>query len=159
MKASFIEQHDGPEVIQFGDQPEPITGPGQIKLRVRSAAVNRLDLYRRAGVLDQRKTFPLAHILGGYCSGEIAEVGKGIGNGLIRQRVLVNPLIDNLYHHRIRPNNKPRSQFIGSDLQSSYAEYAVVKEENAHIIGKNISFEEAASIPAVFFASLELAIP
>lgn len=150
MKASFIEQHGGPEVIQFGHQPEPITGPSQVKLRVRCAAVNRLDLYTRAGIRGQRKTFPPAHILGGDCSGQIVEIGKGVDNDRIDQRVLVNPLIDNWNNHVIRSNNKPRFQFIGSDLQGSYAEYLVVNEENVHVIDNNVSFEEAASIPTVF---------
>ena len=150
MKASFIEQHGGPDVIKFGDQPEPVTGAGQVKLRVRSAGVNRLDLYTRAGIRGQQKTFPPAHILGGDCSGEIVEVGEHVGHELLGKRVLVNPLIDNWHHNNVLSNTLPRFQFIGSDLQGSYAEYLVVNQENVHHIGNEISFEEAASIPTVF---------
>ena len=49
MKAAYITQHGGPEVIQYGDVPEPQVGPWDVKVRVRAAALNRLDTYTRAG--------------------------------------------------------------------------------------------------------------
>jgi NADPH:quinone reductase-like Zn-dependent oxidoreductase len=30
MKAAYIEQFGGPEVLKYGDLPDPSTGPGQI---------------------------------------------------------------------------------------------------------------------------------
>ena len=50
MKAVYITEHGGPEVLQYGDQPEPSIGPNDVKVRVRAAARNRLDVYTRAGV-------------------------------------------------------------------------------------------------------------
>ena len=50
MKAIFIREHGEPSVIEYGDMPEPEAGPGEVVVRVRAAALNRLDLYTRAGL-------------------------------------------------------------------------------------------------------------
>ena len=50
MKAVFIRQHGDPSVIQYGDMPDPVAGPGEVLVRVRASALNRLDLYTRAGI-------------------------------------------------------------------------------------------------------------
>ena len=71
MKAAFIRNHGGPSVIQYGDLPEPEAGPGEALVRVRASALNRLDLYTRAG-LRGTKVAPeeMPRILGGDCAGE-----------------------------------------------------------------------------------------
>ena len=47
MKAVYVTEHGGIEVLTYGDLPEPDIGPNQVKVRVRACAVNRLDLYVR----------------------------------------------------------------------------------------------------------------
>ena len=47
MQAVYIEAHGGPEVLHFGELPEPEIQPEQVKVRVRATALNRLDLYTR----------------------------------------------------------------------------------------------------------------
>ena len=49
MQAVYIEAHGGTEVLTFGERPEPEAAAGQVKVRVRATALNRLDLYTRAG--------------------------------------------------------------------------------------------------------------
>ena len=49
MQAVYIEAHGGPEVLTHGERPEPEAGAGQVKVRVRATALNRLDLYTRGG--------------------------------------------------------------------------------------------------------------
>jgi NADPH:quinone reductase-like Zn-dependent oxidoreductase len=40
MKAAFIEQYGGPEVLKYGDLPDPVAGPGQVVIDVAAASVN-----------------------------------------------------------------------------------------------------------------------
>ena len=58
MKAVYIEEHGGPEVLIYGDLPEPELLPQHVKVRVRASALNRLDTYVRAGQRGQRRSFP-----------------------------------------------------------------------------------------------------
>ena len=50
MKALFLDEHGGFDVLRYGDRPDPVAGPGEILVRVRAAALNRLDLFVLAGI-------------------------------------------------------------------------------------------------------------
>ncbi len=58
MRAAYIEQTGGPEVIKVGDLPRPEPGPGQVLVRVRAAALNPIDLYIRSGLVAMPLSFP-----------------------------------------------------------------------------------------------------
>jgi NADPH:quinone reductase-like Zn-dependent oxidoreductase len=76
MKAVFIERYGGPEVLQYGDMPESVAGPGEVLIDVHAASVNGADWKVRSGKGDQVKTFP--HILGRDFSGVVAALGDGV---------------------------------------------------------------------------------
>ncbi|MCH8187053.1 MAG: hypothetical protein IH862_13250, partial [Chloroflexi bacterium] len=65
MKAVYITEHGGVDVLTYGDLPEPEIGAGEVKIRVRACALNRLDLYTRAGVRGTRLRLNGPHVLGG----------------------------------------------------------------------------------------------
>jgi NADPH:quinone reductase-like Zn-dependent oxidoreductase len=75
MKAAYIQQFGGPEVLQYGDLPDPSAGPGQIVIDTVAASVNGADWKVRAGSYGQAK-FPL--ILGRDFSGTISALGAGV---------------------------------------------------------------------------------
>ena len=75
MKAVYITEHGGTEVLQYGDLPEPTVGPNEVKVRVRAAALNRLDVFTRLGVRGTRRSFDGPHVLGGDAAGDVVEVG------------------------------------------------------------------------------------
>ena len=75
MKAAFIEQFGGPEVLKYGDLPDPVAQPGEVVIDVHAASVNAADWKARAGQYAQAK-FPL--ILGRDFSGVIGSVGEGV---------------------------------------------------------------------------------
>ena len=54
MKAVYITEHGGTKVLTYGDLPEPAIGPNDVKIRVRACALNRFDVYTRAGVLGNQ---------------------------------------------------------------------------------------------------------
>jgi len=69
MKAVYITEHGGPGVLTYGDLPDPEIGPNDVKIKVRACALNRLDLYTRAGARETRIRIKGPHVLGGDVAG------------------------------------------------------------------------------------------
>jgi len=47
LKAIFIHNHGGIDVLEYGDFPTPEPGPNQVLVRLKAAALNRLDQWVR----------------------------------------------------------------------------------------------------------------
>jgi NADPH:quinone reductase-like Zn-dependent oxidoreductase len=77
MKAAFIERYGGPDLLKYGDLPDPQGGSGEVVIDVHAASVNAADWKVRAGQYAQA-TFPL--ILGRDFSGVISTVGAGVAD-------------------------------------------------------------------------------
>jgi len=90
MKAVVMHSFGGPEVLSFEDFPRPVPGPGEVLVAVHAVSVNRtLDLVVRAG--DYGAPIKLPHILGVDPSGIIAEIGPGVADRAVGQRVATLP--------------------------------------------------------------------
>ena len=68
-------RHGGPEVLQYGDVPDPVAGPGQLRVDVHAASVNAADWKMRAGGYAPAPHFP--YVLGRDFSGVVAALGEG----------------------------------------------------------------------------------
>jgi NADPH:quinone reductase-like Zn-dependent oxidoreductase len=77
MKAVFIERFGGPEVLTYGDMPDPVAGPGQVVVDVAAASVNGADWRVRAGQYGAAK-FPL--ILGRDFSGTVSAAAADVSD-------------------------------------------------------------------------------
>ena len=75
MKAAYIEQFGGPEVLKYGDLADPSPGPGQIVVDTVAASVNGADWKVCAGQYAQ-PSFPV--ILGRDFSGVVSALGAGV---------------------------------------------------------------------------------
>src|SRR6266852_3429318 len=75
MKAAYIERHGGPQVLQYGDLPDPAAGPGDVVVDIFAASVNGADWKVRSGDYKQSK-FP--YVLGRDFSGVISAVGEEV---------------------------------------------------------------------------------
>ena len=76
MKAAYIERHGGPEVLKYGDMPEPVAKPGEVVVDIVAASVNGADWKVREGKSGQLAHFP--YILGRDFSGVVSAVGDGV---------------------------------------------------------------------------------
>jgi NADPH:quinone reductase-like Zn-dependent oxidoreductase len=76
MKAAFIERHGGPEVLQFGEMPDPVAASGEVVVDIAAASVNGADWKVREGKSGQLSRFP--YILGRDFSGVVSAVGDGV---------------------------------------------------------------------------------
>ncbi|MCY4407585.1 MAG: NADP-dependent oxidoreductase [Rhodospirillaceae bacterium] len=75
MKAAYFERHGGPEVIRYGDLPDPEAGPGEIVVDIHAASVNGADCKVLSGRYSQVAAFP--YVLGRDFSGVVAALGDG----------------------------------------------------------------------------------
>jgi len=76
MKAAFFMKNGGPEVMQYGDVPDPVAGPGQVLVDVHAASVNAADWKVRAGSYAPITEFP--YVPGRDFSGLVSALGAGV---------------------------------------------------------------------------------
>jgi NADPH:quinone reductase-like Zn-dependent oxidoreductase len=79
MRAAGVTEFGGPEALHIVDVPAEPLGPGQVRLRVKAAAVSPTDTHARSGAYADRdpvKTPPW--VPGMDIAGEVAEVGEGV---------------------------------------------------------------------------------
>ena len=80
MKAAFIEQFGGPEVLKYGDLPDPVAGPGEIVVDIVAASVNAADWKFRAGQYARHSQTKFPQIPGRDFSGTVSALGSGVGD-------------------------------------------------------------------------------
>ena len=76
MKAAYFMKNGGPEVMEYGDVPDPVAGPGQVLVDVHAASVNGADWKVRAGSYAPTKSFP--YIPGRDFAGVVSALGAGV---------------------------------------------------------------------------------
>src|SRR5260370_42080153 len=74
MKAAFVERHGGPEVLKFGEMPDPGAASGEVVVDI--VAASGADWKVREGKSGQLWKFP--YILGRDFSGVVSAVGEGV---------------------------------------------------------------------------------
>jgi NADPH:quinone reductase-like Zn-dependent oxidoreductase len=76
MKAAYIEEFGGPEVIKYGDRPDPTPASGQVVVDTHAASVNGADWKVRGNFYGGTAKLPL--ILGRDFSGVVSALGEGV---------------------------------------------------------------------------------
>ena len=77
MKAMLLMGHGGPEMMKFGEAPDPKAGPGEVVVDIHAASVNGADpKVRRGNGRYKLDKFP--HIMGRDFSGVVSAVGPGV---------------------------------------------------------------------------------
>jgi NADPH:quinone reductase-like Zn-dependent oxidoreductase len=78
MRALQFTAYGGPEVLTWGDAPDPHAGPGQIRIAVRAASVNPIDWKTLAGAMSGGQPMVGTSYLGYDAAGVVDEVGEGV---------------------------------------------------------------------------------
>src|SRR5262245_25620515 len=143
MKAVFFEAHGGPEVLRYGDFPDPAPGPGEVRVRVRACSLNYLDVFSRRGMPGIRIELP--SITGGDCAGEVDAAGAGVDGWKPGQRVLVDPV------HFDRASGRMR--LLGENCRGAFAEYCVVDASQLIALPDDVRDEDAACLPVAYGTS------
>jgi NADPH:quinone reductase-like Zn-dependent oxidoreductase len=140
-------------VLTHGDLPEPKPGPNDVAVKVRACALNRLDMYTRAGVRGTRLRFSGPHILGGDAAGDVSQVGSEVTRVKAGDRVLVNPRLTCGQCRFCVAGEEElclKPGMVGSTTDGSYAEYVCVPAANVIPLPDSLSYVQAASLPTVF---------
>ncbi len=119
MKAIRYHEVGGPEVLRLDDVPEPVPGPGEVRIQVRAAGVNFADTERRRGLYDTQ--VPLPRILGSEAAGVVESVGPGVDPKWVGRRVVAL-------------------------ARGSYAQLVTASEKELLELPEQVSFEEAAGL-------------
>jgi NADPH:quinone reductase-like Zn-dependent oxidoreductase len=75
MKAMLLTGFGGPEMLRYGEAPDPVAGPDDVVVDVHAASVNAADYKMRLGGYSNLK-FP--HILGRDFSGVVGAIGANV---------------------------------------------------------------------------------
>ncbi|BCP65538.1 zinc-binding dehydrogenase [Thermus thermophilus] len=159
MRAVVMRARGGPEVLEVADLPVPEPGPKEVRVRLKAAALNHLDVWVRKGVASPK--LPLPHVLGADGSGVVDAVGPGVEGFAPGDEVVINPGLSCGRCERClagEDNLCPRYQILGEHRHGTYAEYVVLPEANLAPKPKNLSFEETAAIPLTFLTAWQMVV-
>jgi NADPH:quinone reductase-like Zn-dependent oxidoreductase len=146
MKAIFFDEHGDINVLKYADLPEPEPKPGEALIRVRSVALNHLDIWVRKGWPGLH--LPLPHIGGADIAGEIVSINSPGSAWSTGSRVIVYPGIttaDDEWTRTGQESLSPGYKIIGEQTQGGFAEYVTVPTQNLFRLPDGISFEDGAA--------------
>ena len=86
MRAVVLTKTGGPEVLQAQERPDPVAGPGQVRIAVKAAGINFADTMARVGLYPDAPKPPC--VLGYEVAGEVESVGEGVGDWKAGDRVM-----------------------------------------------------------------------
>jgi NADPH:quinone reductase-like Zn-dependent oxidoreductase len=150
VRALTISSHGGLDRIEFRDDvPVPeLRGPDDVRIRVRAAALNHLDLFVIGGLPGLAITPPFP--LGSDCCGVVESVGANVSAPRVGDFVVVNPGTSCGTCEYCLDGEQPlcpRYRILGEHVPGTMAEYVVVPARNAHPIPADLPVEQAAAFP------------
>ena len=161
MRGLTIDAHGGPEQLRYRDDlAEPVLGaPGDVRVRLRAASLNRLDLFTLGGVPGVTITPPW--ILGADGTGIIDEVGGDVTTVSRGDRVVINPGIScRQCEFCLAGEQSLCTTFgvLGEHRPGTFAEQVVVPATNVRRIPAGIPDEVAASYTLAMLTAWRMCI-
>lgn len=154
MRAWRIEEHGGPEVLEWVELPDPEPRADEVVVRIRACALNHLDLWIRNGVEGVR--YPLPLIPGSEIAGDVEACGEAAADLEPGQPTLVAPGVSCGVCERCvagRDMLCRRYGILGEHRDGGYAERIVVPRRNILPLPRDLSYVEAAALPLVFLTA------
>jgi NADPH:quinone reductase-like Zn-dependent oxidoreductase len=151
MKAVLFHTHGGPEVLEYTDFPTPEPGEGQVLVKLKAAALNRLDVWVRNGWPGIKLDYP--HIPGADGAGTVAGLGGCVSGWNIGDRVVIN---SNLGCGKCPAciagqDNRCRDwHLLGETVRGTYAEFVAVPAANLYPLPEGFEARAAAAAALVF---------
>ncbi len=157
MRAAFIENFGGPEVVKVGAAKDPSIKADEVLVRVHFAALNHLDIWVRRGLPGLQLEFP--HILGGDAAGKVETKGNLVTGVEVGDEVIIHPGIACLKCESCLTGWESLCagyRILGEHTNGTHAEYVVVPGANLFKKPTTISFSEAAAVPLVFTTAWQM---
>ncbi|HRJ76224.1 MAG TPA: zinc-binding dehydrogenase, partial [Anaerolineales bacterium] len=151
MKAVLFHQHGGPEVLQYTDFPTPQPKAGEVLIRIRAAALNRMDVFVRNGWAGLKLDMP--HINGADGAGEIEALGENITGFAIGDRVAINANLgcgECEFCKTGRDNLCKHWHLLGETVRGTYCEYICLPIRQLYKLPKDFDFHKSAAAALVY---------
>ncbi len=134
MKAAQIAQFGHADQIKVVEADKPVLKPGQVLVEVHAASINPFDTKVREGAIPSLK---LPVTLGGDIAGVIAEVGDGVTDAKVGDKVYgqANAVAGN---------------------SGAFAEYAATGASQVNHMPANVDFRQAAALPLTGLSALQV---
>ncbi|PFN21945.1 NADP-dependent oxidoreductase [Bacillus cereus] len=133
MKAMIIDKY-GKVPMRMTELPTPEINEYEVLAEIHAASINPIDFKIRDGKVKMLLKYEMPLILGNDFSGVIVKVGAKVTRFKVGDEIYA----------------RPRKDKIGT-----FAEYIAIHEDDIALKPKNLSFEEAASIPLVGLTSYQ----
>ena len=146
MKALYFEEHGGTDKLIYGDRPEPEPGWGKVRVRLKAAALNHLDLF----VLNGMPGIPigLPHVGGADGAGTVDAIGDGVQGLELGTEVVFDPgLSCGRCEFCLGGEQSLCVTFgvLGEHADGTFAEAVVVAAESLAPRPSHLSWEESAA--------------
>lgn len=154
MRALRIHAHGGLERLVFEDLPDPVPGPGEVRLKVAATSLNHLDLWVRRGVPGHR--FPLPITPGCDAAGWVERLGPGVSSWKEGDEVVVAPGFScGVCRACVSGDQNLCSSFgiIGETRDGADAEFVVVPARNLLPRPARLDFPASASFALTFLTA------
>jgi len=146
MKALVLEAY---KTLVYKDVPEPVPGPGEVKVRIQATGICGSDVHGYDGT-SGRRIPPM--IMGHESSGVIHQLGKGVQKWQVGDRVTFDSTIydtNDWYSKRGQYNLSENRRVLGVSCKDykqdgAFAEYLVIPEHILYALPDSVTFEEAA---------------
>lgn len=148
MRALTISSTGSLDAVEYRtDVDAPvITGPGQVRLRVRAAALNHLNLWAVRGLPGV--TVSPKWVLGSDGTGVIEEVSDGVASVQPGDRVVINAGLSCRACDYCRAGEHPlcvRFRVLGEQVPGTFAEQVVVPAANVRVIPASVTDADAGA--------------
>lgn len=134
MKAAYIRGYGGSDKVEIGDVDRPVASPGQVLIKMKAASVNPIDWKTVKGDLKALFKPPFPLLLGSDGAGIVEQVGTGVSRFKVGDEVFFR---------------------CHKTDTGTFAQYFAVSADLVALKPKNMSFEQAASIPLVGLTSTQ----
>jgi NADPH:quinone reductase-like Zn-dependent oxidoreductase len=102
MRAAVFDRYGPPDVLRIADLPDPVPGPGELRVRVRAAGVQPFDTGVRRGLIRPGPGhFP--HQVGQEYSGVVDLLGAGVPGPAVGTAVLGSTFLNGQATHVVVP--------------------------------------------------------
>jgi len=154
VRALYFEEHGGTDRIRFGERPLPEPGPGEVRVQLRAAALNHLDLFVLGGIPGVPVELP--HVGGADGAGVVDAVGPGVEGVEPGQEVIFDPGLSCGTCEFCAKGEQSlcvRYGILGEHRDGTFAEAVVVPAAGLAPRPEHLSWEEAAALPLTFLTA------
>lgn len=128
MKAFIINKYSKTEKLQLSEVAEPLIKDNEVLVEIHASSINQLDAKLKSGEFKMLLPYKFPLILGHDVAGIVTKIGSKVNRFKVGDEVFARP----------------------ADFRiGTFAEYIAINENDLALKPKNISMEEAASIPLV----------